>query len=81
MLNRDWRFRIVSQFDAETTVYFSLARIIRDNDKYNKIAAGKEKKKESLVQVHTSLEWGLLRYVTRWFEFETSQSPFSKMGW
>ena len=55
----------MSQFDAETTVYFSLARIIRDNDKYNKIAAGKEKKKESLVQVHTSLEWGLLRYVTR----------------
>jgi len=29
-----------------------------------------ERKKESLVQIHTSLEWGLLHYVTRYFEFE-----------
>jgi hypothetical protein len=69
----------VSQLDAETRVHFTLARIIRDNDKYNKIATGKEEKKESLVQIHTSLEWGLLRYVTRCFEFETSQR-LGKMG-
>jgi hypothetical protein len=69
----------VSQFDAETRVYFSLARIIRDSDKYNKIATGKEDKKESLDQFHALLEWGLLRYITRCFEFETLQS-FGKLG-